>query len=130
MMILGKVTAAIVAMVLVFQSGCDLLCQQAEEIASMQQSTIPPCHDTGGHQKSGHQDRHGSHGSSQDCLHPEAADDSSKFQIKIVKANQPIVVAGFSAIPLRLQFAIPVVATSSGGGGISPSGPPASVLRI
>lgn len=126
---LGKLTATIVALVLVFQSGCDLLCRHAEEIASMQESAVPPCHDTGDDQKSDHQDRHDNHGTSQECLHPEAADDSSKFQTKIVKASQPVALVSLPSIPVRLQSRVPLVAINLGWG-ISPSSAPTSVLRI
>jgi hypothetical protein len=128
---LVKLSAIVMTVVLVLQSGCDLWCQHAEQITSTTQShdgAVPPCHGAGESQKdSKHQPVN--HGAPKDCLHPQAADDNSKLQKKIVKATYPAAVIEFSGLPIRFEareFLSGVIAKHD----VSRSSPPLSFLRI
>ena len=128
---LAKLTALVIAFVLVLQTGCDFFCQRAEEVASqrVQGSAVPPCHGTGDGENSDHRDQHNDHHAAKDCLHPQAADDGSKLQTKIVKASPPDAVATLAAVPVLVHSRILVVATEFPRG-VKPTGPSSSVLRI
>jgi hypothetical protein len=127
---LVKLPAIVMALVLVMQTGCDLLCQHAEEMTSSQPhgGAAPPCHGAGESQKdSKHQPVN--HGVPKDCLHPESADDNSKLQNKTVKATYPVAAIEFSSLPIRFEareFPSWVIARNE----VSRSSPPLSVLRI
>ena len=128
---LVKLSAIVMTVVLILQTGCDLWCQHAEQMTSTTQShggAVPPCHGAGESQKeSKHQ--HGDHGAPKDCLHPQAADDNSKLQNKIVKATFPVAAIEFSGLPTRFEareFLSGVIARND----VSRSSPPLSVLRI
>src|SRR5678815_533146 len=128
---LAKSSAIVITVVLVLQTGCDLWCQHAEHITSTTHShgaAVPPCHGAGENQKnSKHQPVN--HGAPKDCLHPQAADDNSKLQSKIVKATYPVAVIESSGLPMRFEaheFLSLVVARND----VSRSSPPPSVLRI
>jgi hypothetical protein len=127
---LVKSSAIAMALVLVLQTGCDLWCQHAEEITSAQSQggAAPPCHGAGESQKdTNHQPAN--HGAPKDCLHPQAADDNSKLQSKIVKASHPVAVIQFSGVPIRFEtgdFLSWAIATND----VSRSSTSLSVLRI
>jgi hypothetical protein len=127
---LVKLPAIVMALVLVLQTGCDLFCQHAEDVTSVPShgGAVPPCHGAGESQKdSKHQPVN--HGAPKDCLHPQAADDNSKLQNKIVKAAYPVAVTEFSGLPIRFEtrdFLSWVIARND----VSRSSPPLSVLRI
>lgn len=125
-----KLSAIVMTVVLVLQAGCDLWCQHAEQITSTQShdGAVPPCHGAGDSQKdSKHQPIN--HGTPKDCLHPQAADDNSKLQKKIVKASYPVAVVEFSSLPIRVEareFLSWVIPSND----VSRASPPLSVLRI
>jgi hypothetical protein len=127
---LVKLPAIVMALVLVLQTGCDFWCQHAEELTSAQSQggATPPCHGAGESQRdSKHQPV--DHGAPKDCLHPQAADDSSKLQTKVAKASHPVAVIQFSGLPIRFEtrdFLSGVIARND----VSRSSPPLSVLRI
>jgi hypothetical protein len=127
---LFRVAAAVMALVLVFQTGCDLWCHHAEQMAAVpQDGAAPPCHGAGESPSDTEDQSSGNHGTTRDCLHPQAADDSSKLQAKIVKESQPVGVIEFSGVPLRLEtreWQMAPLATNV----MSPSGRPLTVLRI
>jgi hypothetical protein len=127
---LVKLSAIVMTVVLVLQAGCDLWCQHAEEITSApsHDGAVPPCHGAGESQKDSKQ-QPVNHGTPKDCLHPQAADDNSKLQNKIIKATYPVAVIGFSGLPIRFEareFLSWVIARND----VSRSSPPLSVLRI
>ena len=127
---LTKLFAAVMAMILIVQAGCDLWCQHAQEATATQSpnGAAPPCHGAEeGSSDTPHQPRN--HGAPKDCIHPEAADDNSKFQSKIGKASQfvvliesPVVVSYFPSDAL--------LAEAVTAHGVKRAGPPLSILRI
>ena len=127
---LFRVGATLMALVLVFQAGCDLWCQHAEQMAAIQQDrAAPPCHGAGDSPIDTKDSPSGHDGPTRDCLHPQAADDSSKLQSKIVKQSQPVVIVELSGVPVRLEMSewqkVPRVTNDLG-----PSGRPLVILRI
>ena len=92
-MALLKTCAVILALALFLQSGCDLWCQHADQMASAKQvasGAVPPCHHAAD-SKPDSKDS-GKHESHKDCVHPQAADDNGKLQAKVVKANHPVAL--------------------------------------
>ena len=127
---LTKLLAAVMAMILVVQVGCDLWCQHAQEATptQSQNGAAPPCHGTEeGSSDAPHQPWN--HGATKDCTHPEAADDNSKLQSKIARAGQfvafiesPVVVSYFPNAALLAE----AVMTHD----VKLAGPHLSILRI
>ena len=102
-MALLKTCAAILALALLLQSGCDLWCQHAEQIASANQladGAVPPCHhaaDSESDSKNSHK-----HESPKDCLHPQAVvDDNAKLHGKVVKADLPATLVSVEIFAFR-----------------------------
>ena len=97
---LVKWTAVIVTFALVLQTGCDLWCHQAAEIASASQgqsTATPPCHDASHNQNSQNkQHSGGKHEMPVGCLHPQVTDDSSKLG---AKAAVVVLPAATVAVP-------------------------------
>jgi hypothetical protein len=129
-MALVKTCAVVVVLALFLQSGCDLWCQHAEEVTSATQpegAAVPPCHDTeqgeSGPQKSGN------HETPKDCVHPQAADDNSKLQTKVIKASHPVAIVEVADIYSRVQFH-PVVSSAPVLYPVKPSASASSILRI
>lgn len=104
-MILSRTCAAVLSMILVLQTGCDLWCHETEsEWASLVESTAPPaCHGTTDKSDGSGQEPTRHHESTKDCVHPQATDDNSKLQTKIVKASHPVATSEFSGDLLRMQ---------------------------
>src|SRR5262245_25293208 len=98
-----KSSAIAMTLVLVLQTGCDLWCQHAQETvyAQLQGGAVPTCHG-GGESEKDTKHQPANHGTSKDCLHPQAADDNSKLQSKIVKATHPVAVIQFS-FPVQFE---------------------------
>lgn len=93
----------------------------------LQGALVPPCHQPSEGKKPDHQQQP-NHETSRDCIHPQAADDSSKHQTKIAKASLPVTTAQVFDIENRFHIhdslhAIRMI-------GISPSDFTASILRI
>ena len=129
-MALVKTCAAIVALALFLQSGCDLWCQHADQRASANQladGAVPPCHHAAD-SKPDSKDS-GKQESQKDCAHPQAADDNAKLQAKVVKADQPVaLVVSVETPALRYSRELaPRVAFLSH---IALSPPPPANLRI
>ena len=129
-MALSKTGAAILALALFLQSGCDFWCHHAEQIASMNPAPdggIPPCHHSGdGNSDSKHSGGNPAH---KTCVHPQAADDNSKLQAKVIKADQPIAII---ETPLAYSQAYfdHVVPSGVSPGLTRQSGPTSAILRI
>ena len=127
---LFRVVATVLALVLVFQTGCDLWCHHAEQMAAVQQDgAAPPCHGAGEGPTDTRDSQPRHHGTTKDCLHPQAADDSFKLQSKIVKQSQPVAIIELSAVPDGLEmreWQKAPLATNA----LSPSGRPSVILRI
>ena len=128
-MTLAKTCAAIVALVLFLQTGCDLWCQHAEQIASAKEShedAVPPCHHSGDGKsdpkKSGSQ-------SHENCVHPQAVNDNSKSEAKIYRADQTAVMIQVAALDWHVEFQNAVVGATPLSR-LGPSGPHSTVLRI
>jgi len=126
---MAKTCAAILALALFLQSGCDLWCQHAEQITAnhMQDGGVPPCHHSG---SSNSDPKHsGSNPEHKNCVHPQAADDNSKLQAKVIKAEQPSAIIETPETYQQVYFnhAVPRGASP---GLIRQSGPPSSILRI
>ena len=122
----------ILTLVLIARSGCDLMCQHAEETraAASSHGAVPACHDAGENQTPTQKQSH-HHEIPKDCAHPQAVGDGPKFETKVVKPTQaaiaiefPLFVAHFGINALTIQPAV--------GYGIKPPGPATSpsVLRI
>lgn len=132
-MSLGKWTAVIVTFALVLQTGCDLWCHQAAEIASASQgqsTATPPCHDANHNQNSKNkQHSGGKHEMPVACLHPQVTDDSSKLGAKVAVAVLPAATVAVTSVydNLREQTLRFIAFTPIGP---SSSTHPAFTLRI
>ena len=129
-MALVKTCAVVVVLALFLQSGCDLLCQHAEEVTSATPppgTAVPPCHDTEHRESDPKESRN--HETPKDCIHPQATDDNSKLQTKMVKASQPVAIVEVADIHSHFQFH-PVASYATVLDLIEPSGTPSSILRI
>jgi len=126
-----KSWAAVMAAVLVLQAGCDLWCQYAQEIesAQLQGEATPPCHTAEESTPSDTSPQPRDHGAPKDCIHPEAADDNSKFQSKIVKASQPVSIIEVPGLPIVSRNDSPRIPDALTKG-VDRASPPLSVLRI
>jgi hypothetical protein len=126
-MSLAKVTATILALALVLQTGCDFWChnEDAATTATLQGSAVPPCH--GASEGNGQQPRN--HDTSKECVHPQAADDNAKLQTKVVKASPLAMFVDFPGVEIRLQ-GYSVLLSAPYLSAVTLSGPPASILRI
>ena len=127
---LFRAGATLMALVLVFQTGCDLWCQHAEQMAAIQQDdAVPPCHGVGESPIDTKDSQSGHHSTTKDCLHPQAADDSTKLQSKIVKQGQPVAIVALPGVPVRLEMSqwqkMPLAIND-----LVPPGRPLVVLRI
>ena len=125
-----KVSATVLVLALVLHTGCDFWCHDSDEATSatqLQGASVPPCHQPSDGKQPDHQQQP-NHETSSDCIHPQAADDSSKLQTKIAKANLPVTPVQVFGIENRRQIhdslrAIRMI-------GVSPSDSTASILRI
>jgi hypothetical protein len=129
-MALAKTCAAIVALALFLQSGCDLWCQHAEQTASVnpsQDGGVPPCHHAGN--GSSNPKHSGGNPEHKNCIHPQAANDNSKVQAKVIKFEQPISIIETPQTYAQAYFDH-VVPSGVSPGLIRQSGPPSSILRI
>ena len=129
-MALVKTCAAIVALALFLQSGCDLWCQHADQMASARQladGAVPPCH----HPADSKPDSKDSskHESHKGCVHPQAADDNSKLQAKVVKANLPVALVVSVESP-ALRYSRELAPRAAFLSHIVLSPPPPANLRI
>ena len=128
-MALAKTCAAVLALALFLQSGCDFWCQHAEQIAStnpMQDGGVPPCHHSG----NGNSDpKHSGNPEHKNCVHPQAADENSKLQTKMVKSVQPMAIIETPQAYSQAYFDY-VVPSGVSPGLIRPSGSPSGILRI
>lgn len=104
-MILFKPCAAILSMILVLQTGCDFWCHETESdwVSLVESTAAPACHGTADKGDGSEQEPSRHHEPSKECLHPQATDDNSKLQTKIVKASHPAAVNEFSGIQLHVQ---------------------------
>lgn len=124
---LVKTCAVVLVLALFLQSGCDLWCQHAKEIASAiqpQGTPVPPCHDAESDPKDS-----SNHETPKDCVHPQAVDGNSKLQTEGVKASQPVAIVEVADIQSNFQFHA-VASQAIVLDHILPPGPPSSILRI
>ena len=130
LMTLVKTCAAIMALALFLQSGCDLWCQRAEQMASAKQladGAVPPCH----HPADSKPDSKDSskHESHKGCVHPQAADDNGNLQAKVAKANQPVALVVSVENP-ELRYSRELAPRVAFLTHIALSPPPPATLRI
>lgn len=131
-MALAKTCAAILAVSLFLQSGCDLWCQHAEQSTSvnpMQDGGVPPCHESqSGNDNSDPKHSDGSPEQS-NCVHPQSADDNSKLQAKVIKVEQSIAIID-APHTYRQAYFDHVVSSGTSPGLIRQSGSQSAILRI
>ena len=128
-MTLAKTCAAIVALALFLQSGCDLWCQHAQQTASAKEShedAVPPCHHSGDGKSHPKESRNQPH---ENCTHPQAVNDNSKSEAKISKVDQPAVLIHVAVLHWHIEFHHAVVGTTPLSR-LGPSGSPSAILRI
>src|SRR5688572_5503230 len=104
-MIFFRTCAAVLSMILVLQAGCDLWCHETETDweSLTQTAAAPACHGTTEESDGSEQKPTRHHESSKECFHPQATDDNSKLQTKIVKASHPVAASEFSAVLLPVK---------------------------
>jgi hypothetical protein len=127
-----KTCAAVLSLVLVLQTGCDLWCHHAEsDSVSVQQTAGPPapaCHGTTDRSEGSEKVPTRDDESSKGCVHPQAADDNSKLQTKVVNASHQVISGGFAGIQVDVLHTEPYRTASRG---LVKASPPSSlILRI
>lgn len=132
-MSLLKTCAAVLSLILVLQTGCDLWCHRAESEGGSSQHTavtpVPACHGTTEKSEGSEQKPAGNHEPSKDCVHPQAADDNSKLHTKIAKASHPVVFVDFPVVQVGIQLhALTFSAPDTGPFKVAP--PSSLILRI
>jgi hypothetical protein len=131
-MAFAKTCAAILALALFVQSGCDLWCQHAERTTSvdpMQDGGVPPCHQPQSGNDNSDSKHSGGSPEHNNCVHPQAADDNSKLQAKVIKAEQSIAIIETPHTFRQTDFDY-VVPSGASPGLIRQSGPLTAILRI
>jgi hypothetical protein len=129
-MTVAKTCASVLALALFLHTGCDLFCQYAAQSAPaspLQEAAVPPCHH-GGHHSSDPEKSDGDQ-THKDCVHPQAADDYSKLQVKVLQANEPVALIEMDEIQVQIRLD-DVSASMSARVPITPPGSPSTILRI
>ena len=104
-MILFRTCAALLSMILVLQTGCDFWCDETESdwVSLVESTAAPECHRTADKGDGSEQEPTRHHEPSKECVHPQATDDYSKLQTKILKASHPAAANEFPGIQLRVE---------------------------